>query len=97
MINLHNIYGVSGKPVLHSKSPVLFQYLKDKLFLFDSDYIRIIADSSLEIIEIIKELNLKGLNITAPFKQYIIEHLDEIDEHAKIINAVNVLVNRSNK
>ncbi len=97
MINLHNIYGVTGKPILHSKSPDIFNYLKDKLYLFDSDYIRIIADSSSEVIEIMKSLNLKGINITAPFKKSIMEHIDVIDDHAKVIEAVNVVENRDGK
>ena len=33
-----------------------------------------------------------GLNITIPFKQKIIKHLDELDKHSKKINAVNCVV-----
>ncbi|MGO3238183.1 MAG: shikimate dehydrogenase family protein, partial [Psychroflexus halocasei] len=35
--------------------------------------------------------DLVGLNVTIPYKEEIIKHLDEIDESAKRIGAVNVI------
>ncbi|MFH1049912.1 MAG: shikimate kinase [bacterium] len=97
MINLHNIFGVTGNPILHSKSPYIFNYLNNKPNLFDTEYIRVATDSASEIIDLIKELGIKGLNITSPFKHDIIQFLDEIVEPANIISAVNVVINQNNK
>src|SRR5262249_46574426 len=47
---------------------------------------RIVKPATREI-----ELNLKGFSITNPHKQSIIPHLDEIDETAKTIGAVNTV------
>ena len=39
---------------------------------------------------------LKGLNVTIPYKQQVIPFLDEIDETARFIGAVNTIcVNRT--
>jgi len=97
MINLHNIFGVAGKPILHSKSPDVFNYFHGETHLNDSYYIRIISDSAKEISEIMNTLNIKGLNITSPFKEDIIYYLDEVNAPANIINAVNVIVNYDDK
>lgn len=94
---LHNIFGVSGNPILHSKSPDIFSYMFNEYGLFDSFYIRIASDTSEEAIEVMKNLGMQGLNITAPFKTDIIQYLDEIDEHSKKINAVNVIINKNDK
>ncbi|MFC2130932.1 shikimate kinase [Bacteroidota bacterium] len=91
---IHDIYAVAGKPILHSKSPYIFQNLFNDSNLFDSYYIRIAADSAKEVINIMKNLDIKGINITSPFKQEIIQYLDELDEHAKKIKAVNTVINK---
>ena len=39
----------------------------------------------------IKKNQLCGLNVTIPFKQKIIKHLDEIESNAKKINSVNTI------
>ncbi|MCS3901288.1 shikimate dehydrogenase [Methanococcus voltae] len=39
-----------------------------------------------------KTLNIKGLNITVPYKIDIMQYLDEIDEDAKKIGAVNTIL-----
>lgn len=38
-----------------------------------------------------------GINVTIPYKQTVIPYLDEIDEMAKAIGAVNTVVNRAGK
>ncbi len=83
------IFAVAGKPIIHSKSPVLFNsYFNNK---GNSIYIRIANDSAKELVEIIKELSITGVNITAPFKSEIIPYLDDIDNIASYINAVNLV------
>ena len=49
-----------------------------------------------KIKETIKNKNTYGLNITIPFKQKIIKHLDILDKHSKKINAVNCVSIKSN-
>ncbi len=42
-----------------------------------------------KIKEILKLKNVYGLNITIPFKEKIIKHVDSMDNHSKKINAIN--------
>ncbi|ROR27138.1 shikimate dehydrogenase [Mobilisporobacter senegalensis] len=41
--------------------------------------------------------DFKAINVTIPYKQDVIPYLDEIDENAKNIGAVNTIVNKENK
>ncbi|MAJ24754.1 MAG: shikimate dehydrogenase, partial [Rickettsiales bacterium] len=45
----------------------------------------------------IKTLNISGLNVTVPFKKNIISELDNLDKHAKNINAINTIVYKNKK
>ena len=40
---------------------------------------------------LIKKNKLSGLNVTIPFKQKIIKHLDEIESNAREINSINTI------
>jgi shikimate dehydrogenase len=40
-----------------------------------------------------RALGIRGLAVTMPFKQAVIQYLDELDESAEIIGAVNTVVN----
>ena len=47
--------------------------------------------------DLIKKNQLSGLNVTIPFKQKIIKHLDEIESNAREINSVNTIKVENNK
>lgn len=83
------LFGVGGNPVLHSRSPELFNILAGEKKNFD--YVRVNAESAEELISIFKTLDFSGMNITAPFKSDLIRFLDNIDEHAKNTGAVNLI------
>ncbi len=50
-----------------------------------------------EIESFMEEHNFIGINVTIPYKQTVIPYLDEIDEMAKKIGAVNTIVNRNGR
>lgn len=86
-----SIYGLIGHPLKHSFSPSFFnakfaeENIDARYELFD------IKDLS-EIRKIIDSTPcLKGLNVTIPHKENVIKYLDEIDETAKKIGAVNCI------
>lgn len=41
----------------------------------------------------VRALGIRGLGVTMPYKQEVIQYLDELDESAKVIGAVNTVVN----
>jgi shikimate dehydrogenase len=85
------LFGVTGNPVLHSKSPVIFNTLFDELKV-NAVYTRIAANSAEEAMFLFHELGLKGMNVTAPFKKDIMEYLDDIAPAAEQIGGVNTVV-----
>ena len=85
------LFYVVGKEASKSLSPTIFNYWFKKYKISAKyDYLQL-NDKNFEkkIEETIKNRNIYGLNITIPFKQKIIKHLDVLDVHAKKINAVN--------
>lgn len=84
------LYCIIGKPALHSRSPQMHNAAFAELGM-DARYIRVAADSKESGLELAKELGIKGMNITAPFKD-IIEIVDEVDPIAEKVGAVNTIV-----
>ncbi len=86
---------VTGNPVLHSKSPLIFNTIFFHLSV-DAIYGRIAAADAGEAMFLFKELDLTGMNVTAPFKNSIIDHLDSVDPAAIKIGGVNTVVRENN-
>ena len=90
-------YGLIGKSLSHSFSKKYFAEKFAHLGLTDSEYINIEIEAIEEFVEKVKELQPKGLNVTVPYKELIIPYLDELDEVAKEIGAVNTVVFKNGK
>lgn len=88
------IIGIFGDPVEHTLSPLIhneaFQHLK-----LDYCYVpfNVKKEKLKEAVQSIRALNIKGVNITVPHKEVVIQYLDEISEEAKNIEAVNTILN----
>jgi shikimate dehydrogenase len=83
--------GVAGWPCGHSKGPLLFNRLFEK-YQLNCHYTRFWDPSIHTIMEKAREIDAKGLSVTIPFKQDVMALLDEIDESARKIGAVNTVV-----
>ena len=87
---------VIGHPLLHTKSPVLHDLVYKEL---DVNAV-MLPFSNLDIKKLISAIRIMSINLTAvtmPFKQSIMPLLDDIDETALSIGAVNTVINRDNK
>lgn len=88
------IIGIFGDPVEHTLSPIIhneaFKYLG-----LDYCYVpfHVKKEDLKNAIIAIKALNIKGVNITVPHKEAVIQYLDEISDEAKYIGAVNTILN----
>jgi shikimate dehydrogenase len=89
-------FAVFGNPILHSKSPHLFNSVFEQ-FGIDAQYTRIHPKSAIDIINIIKQLPLSGANITAPFKEEMIDLVDVLTVDAESIGAINTIVNNNGR
>ncbi len=87
--------GVMGWPIAHSLSPVLQNAAIEKAGL---DYVYISLpvppDKLKEAVAGLRAMQFAGWNVTIPHKQAIMAELDAVDEDARIIGAVNTVVNR---
>lgn len=92
------IVGVVGHPVKHSHSPMMHNYAFNKGEL-DFVYLPFdIASANLkDALKGMVALGINGFNVTVPHKERIIEYLDELSDSAKIVNAVNTVVNENGK
>ena len=85
------LYAVTGNPISHSLSPSLFKAAFQHTG-YDGTYLTLAADTAAEAIHLARSVGLKGLNVTSPFKEEIIPHLDSLDPVAKILQAVNTVL-----
>jgi shikimate dehydrogenase len=83
--------GIAGWPCGHSRSPVLFNRLFLK-YRLNCHYTRFEAPAIGPILETARLIDAKGLSVTIPFKQEVMTCLDEIDDAAQQIGAVNTVV-----
>jgi len=90
-------YGLIGKSLSHSFSKKYFTQKFDNQGLNDCEYINIELDSIEGFKERIKEVKPAGLNVTIPYKESIISYLDDLDEVAREIGAVNTIVFKDDK
>lgn len=85
-------FGLIGKNIEYSFSRSFFLEKfnsNDKYLNFS--YINYDIDSIEEIDSVFNQKNLCGLNVTIPYKEKIINYLDEVSDQAKEIGAVNTI------
>lgn len=92
------LLGIIGYPIGHSLSPVLHTSLSKKYGLnFVYLAFEILPEKFHFIKDVVLTLDIRGLNITIPYKEKIIPYLDEINPLAKHVGAVNTMVNKDGK
>lgn len=87
------VCGLIGNPVEHSMSPMMHNLYSERAG-YNQTYVPFLVDKE-EVGEAVKgafALHIKGLNVTVPHKQAVMEYLTDIDEDARVIGAVNTLV-----
>ncbi|MBE6511081.1 MAG: shikimate dehydrogenase [Methanobrevibacter millerae] len=87
-----NVVGLIGHPVEHSFSPPMHNAAFNKL---NMDYVYTAFDVNPNDLKTAivgaDALNIKGFNVTIPHKIEVMKYLNEIDEVAKLIGAVNTI------
>jgi shikimate dehydrogenase len=90
------IYGIIGKPVSHTLSPLIHNQAYKELEL-NNVYLPFEVDNVEEALVGLKALGVLGVSVTIPHKQSVIPFLDSIDPVAQQIGAVNTLEIKDNK
>ena len=85
------LYGLIGYPLIHSFSQNYFNQ-KFEAENINARYVNFEIPDIGDLMEVVSENhNLCGLNVTIPYKEQVIPYLDEIDQDAAKIGAVNVI------
>lgn len=87
-----------GSPVGHSASPLMYNYSFEKLGL---DYAYVAFDVKEQdvkaALDAMRLFQMRGMNVTMPDKVEAARYVDELSPAAKIIGAVNTIVNEDGK
>ncbi|MFD1362988.1 shikimate dehydrogenase [Lentibacillus salinarum] len=96
---MHYKLGLIGFPVKHSLSPWIHrQFLKKAGLAGDYAIVEIAPGDSFEQkLQQIKHSQFDGFNVTVPYKKQIMPYLDQLDDNAKAIGAVNTVVQKDGK
>ncbi len=90
------LYGVIGSPVKHSKSPMIFNKLFQKLG-HNAVYLAFDDADVAKLFSGIKALGLEGVSVTIPHKSAALAYIDELDESAKVLQAINTVQQKNGK
>lgn len=83
-------YGLIGEKLPHSFS----KEIHEKLAGYDYQLKEL---TPAQLPAFLEKRDFKGINVTIPYKQTVIPYLDELDDKAAAIGAVNTIVNREGK
>jgi shikimate dehydrogenase len=92
------LLGLIGSPVGHSGSPAMYNFSFQHHGL---DYAYMAFDIKLDqvpaALDAIRLFKMRGCNVTMPCKNEVAKHMDELSPAARIIGAVNTIVNEDGK
>lgn len=90
-------FGLIGKNIAYSFSESHFHDKFRKENITNSTYQLFDLKSISEVVELFQTKELKGFNVTIPYKEEIIPYLDELSPEAQKIGAVNCVKIQNNK
>ena len=89
---------VVAKPIKHSISPFIHNLAFDKTGINGVYLAWEIAEEDLAVtMDNIKRYDMYGVNISMPYKQAVIPHLDQLTKSAQLIGAVNTVIPRDGR
>jgi len=85
------VYGVAGDPVTHSLSPLMMNaaFRRENV---NAVYLPLHARSLMDLLTCLREVPIQGASVTMPYKQEIVEQLDNTDPLSSKIGACNTVV-----
>lgn len=86
--------GLIGNPVSHSLSPLIHNFISEKL---GNNYVysAFCVDDVKKALDGVRALGIRGVNVTAPHKVAVMQYLDEISPEAQRQGSVNTIVNNN--
>uniref|UniRef100_A0A7N1A3W7 Shikimate dehydrogenase n=1 Tax=Kalanchoe fedtschenkoi TaxID=63787 RepID=A0A7N1A3W7_KALFE len=85
------VFGIIGKPVGHSKSPILYNGAF-KSVGFNGVYVHLLVDDVPSFLQTYSSTDFAGFSVTIPHKEASVRCCDAVDPIAKEIGAVNCVI-----
>ena len=85
------VYGVAGDPIAHSLSPIMMNTAFRRETV-NAVYLALHAKALKDLLACIPHIPIRGLSITMPYKQDVVEELSNSDALTKQIGACNTVV-----
>ena len=86
-------FAIIGNPVSHSLSPTMHNYWFDKYDIkAEYEILKIEENQIQSVINKIKDKEIKGINVTLPYKKSVIPFLDRIVNDANETHSVNTIM-----
>ena len=89
------IYGIVGKPVKHSNSPIIHNAGFHKI-RFNAVYIPFLTDDISSFFKLAEKLRIRGFSVTAPYKLDVLARLGHVSREVKLIGACNTVFRKPN-
>lgn len=90
------IVGITGHPLGHSLSPAM-QNAAIRAAGINGIYLRFESPDLAHMEDVVREYDVRGLNVTIPHKLEVLRHLDRVEGPAERIGAVNTVVNENGR
>jgi len=90
------VLGIFGDPVQHSLSPRM-QNAAIHAGNLDAVYVpfRVTREQLCDAVRGIRAMGIRGVNLTIPHKEAACDLVDELDEQARLIGAINTIINNN--
>lgn len=90
--------GVLGERLGHSLSPDISRCLMEQKKISGSYHVMEVEKKDIsKVIEVMKMLQIRGLNVTIPYKEIMMDYVDEVSGPAKEIGALNTICLKNGK
>jgi len=90
-------YGLIGTNLKHSFSKYYFERKFKSLNYKNHSYKNFEINNLNSLRELISKNNISGLNVTIPFKEQILNYVDDLDDSAEKIGSINTIKVNKNK
>ena len=85
------VYAVAGDPISHSLSPAIMNAALRRETV-NGVYVALHAKTLKDLLLCMRDIPIRGLSVTMPYKESIVPHLDNTDSHTTKIGACNTVV-----
>ena len=85
------VYGVAGDPVSHSLSPLMMNtaFRRESI---NAVYLHLHSHTIKDLMNCVRQIPIHGFSVTMPYKESIIEQLDNTDPMSERIGACNTVI-----